>query len=225
MENKLWKHQIKAVIFDNDGVILDTLPLYHKALRHFTNLQLKKELLDKTNGRSDLDCAKIYVEAFGLDMTLEEFVAKRSTILRELFPHSRLIPGVDRIIKAIHDKGIPMAVATSSMRELHEVKIQNHKDLYDLFDYTICGDEVTKSKPSPEIFLKAAKKLGDFNPENVLVFEDAYNGIMSANAAGMSCTLLRNDIVDREKVFKEKGINPSYLISNFSEFDFDKFIW
>lgn len=225
MEQKLWNHQIKAVIFDNDGVILNTLPLYHKSLRQFTDLPFDKDLLDLTNGRSDIECAGIYVKAFGLDMTPEEFVAKRASILRGLFPEAPLIPGVDRVIRRIHAMGIPMAVATSSMRELHEVKVQNYRDLYDLFDVTICGNEVSKAKPSPEIFLTAAKKLGDFKPENVLVFEDAFNGIMAANSAGMCCTFLRSDITDREKVFREKGIDPTYLITEFSEFDFDKFIW
>ncbi|KAH0788229.1 haloacid dehalogenase-like hydrolase family protein [Histomonas meleagridis] len=222
---KVWPHQIKAVIFDNDGVILDTLPLYYKALESFVPPPYDPKILDLTNGRSDLDVAAIYVNHYHLDMTPQEFVQRRSVILKGLFPNAKLIHGVERIIRTIHDKGIPLAVATSSMRELHEVKISNHKDIYSLFNTMICGNEVTKAKPSPEIFQTASKKLGDFNPENVLVFEDAFNGIKAANEAGMATCFLHKPFENNEEEYAKRGVNPAYQISSFDEFDFDKYIW
>ncbi|KAH0791680.1 haloacid dehalogenase-like hydrolase family protein [Histomonas meleagridis] len=224
-ESVAWPNQIKAVIFDNDGVILDTLPLYYEALARIVPPPFEQSLIDRVNGRSDMEASKIFIEHFHLDMTPEELCEKRFKILQELFPTSKLVPGVDKIIRAIHEKHIPLAVATSSERSLHETKTSNYKDLYSLFDVTICGNDVTAAKPSPEIFQVASKRLGNYQPENVLVFEDSFHGIKAANTAGMATCFIHPPFEDAEREFKEKGINPSYQISSFNEFDFNKFIW
>ena len=220
-----WPHQIKAVIFDNDGVILDTLPLYYEALARIVRPPFEQSLIDSVNGRSELEASKIFIEYFHLDMTAEEMCAKRTKILQELFPTSQLVPGVDEIIHAIHDKGIPLAVATSSERSLHEIKIASHKSLYSLFDATVCGNDVREAKPSPEIFEVARRRLGGYPPEHVLVFEDSFHGIRAANAAGMATCFVHAPIAGSPRVFREKCISPSYQIASFDEFDFNKFIW
>lgn len=222
----LWPHPIKAIIFDNDGIILDTIPFYYKALTYFADPPFDQKLVDSVNGLSEFEACKVLVRELNINMTLEEFMRKRNNILREeLFPNSPTVKGVERLIKKFHEMKLPMAVATSSLRELHNIKISKHKDIYDLIKVTVCGDEVGKAKPSPEIFQVANKKLGGFNPENVLVFEDAFHGIKAANNASMASCFLHPPFENQSEVYKEYDINPSYLISSFDDFDFSKFIW
>ena len=172
------------------------------------------------NGRSDREASRITVEQLKLPMTVEEFAEKRMECLLKIFPRAATVPGVERIVKRIHEMGIPMAVATSCQKNAHEAKLLGHKELFSMFQATVCGDEVQHSKPSPEIFETAARKLGDYKPENVLVFEDAVNGVKAANAAGMACVLLRSNSLD-----PGDDIHPNLIIDSFDKFDFDSFLW
>merc|ERR1712032_1187345 len=104
---------------------------------------------------------------------------------------AKLMPGVERLVKHLHSNGIPMAVATSSHKRHFDLKTTLHHELFALMKHTVTGDQVAKSKPDPEIFLEAAKRLRDGNagtPEDLacfLVFEDAPNGVEAGLAAGM----------------------------------------
>ena len=220
------KAKILSAIFDCDGTVLDTQKLYIQAFLTFVPPPVDMSLAKEIRGRSDIDVAKIIINHYKMDITPEEFNKKRDEVLNTLLPKSPLIKGVDRVIKKIHEKGIPMAIATSSSRETHEIKIVNNKEIFDLFNATICGDEVTKTKPEPEIFEKASKLLGDFKPENVIVFEDAYYGVVAAKRAGMNAVFLTSDsIEDINANFKELGVYPDVIIREFNEFDFDLYDW
>ena len=220
-----YPHPIKAVIFDVDGVILDTLPLYYEALARLVPPPFPQSLVDRVNGVSDREACKIFVEFFKLDMTPEELFEQRKSLLAELMAHAPLIPGVDRIIKTVHSKGLPMSIATSGLRQVQETKAQSHRDLFDLFDASICGDEVKAAKPSPMIFEAASKKLGDFDPKNVLVFEDAFNGVKAANAAGMPVVFLHRRKDDPSEGLAKVGAAPTVTIDHFDNFNFDMFNW
>ena len=232
---KKYPYPIKAVIFDNDGVILDTLPLYYEALAKLVPPPYPPEVIAKVNGRSDLEVSAIFVKEFNLSCTPEEFHQKRTKYLQELFPHSQLIPGVDLVIKKIYEMGIPLGVATGSVREIHELKMLAQPEIYKLFNYILCGDEVKKAKPSPDIFQAVSAHLGNFDPKNVLVFEDAFNGIKAANSAGMPCVLLHRPIEERktdglghisaEEGLAKVGAFATQIIPNFSQFNFDDFDW
>lgn len=220
------KVKICAAVFDCDGVVLDTLGLYYKALTYIVPPPYPQTLVNEVNGRSDLDVCRIFIKHFKLDYTPEELNRKRNEILATLLPESEFVHGVTRVIKEIHKLGIPLAIATSSSREMHQSKISKHKDIFDLFDATICGDEVKLAKPEPFIFQQASKKLGDFKPENVIVFEDAYHGIKAANRAGMhSVFLATEDMKDVEENFKKVDAKPDLIIRSFDEFNLDNFEW
>lgn len=223
---KCWPHKIEAVIFDCDGVLMDTISMYAKANSIIIGRDYPDEFQVTVNGLAEPVFAQRVIEGFGLDMTPDEFVRRRSEILHDLFPEAQLVPGVEAIAKRIHAMGIPMAVATSSDRGPHERKIVKHGEFFSMFKYQLCGDEVVNAKPAPEIFQKAAAKLGNFAPEHVLVFEDAVNGIKAACAAGMASVFLASPPgQDYDSQFKKAGVTPSYVVDAFKDFDFEKFEW
>ena len=106
-----------------------------------------------------------------------------------MFKECDLMPGALRLLKHLKKHNIPMAIATSSHRRHFDLKTTKHKDLFEeMFQHVVTGDEVTKSKPNPEIFLTAAKKFGlstDTGFSNFLVFEDSPLGVQAGTSAGM----------------------------------------
>ncbi|KAH9297393.1 hypothetical protein KI387_029075, partial [Taxus chinensis] len=153
--------------------------------KHF-DWSLKSKLI----GRKALEAAQIFVKETGLEdiLTPEEFIRRREEMLHSLFPESELMPGAERLVRHLHAHGVPMAVATSSHRRHYELKTTKHKDLFSLMHHIVVGDdpEIKQGKPSPDIFLVAAKKFEDpsIQVDNVLVLEDAPSGVAAARNAG-----------------------------------------
>lgn len=210
---------IKAIIFDNDGVVIDSLQIYRSVGKEILGYDFPFSLIKKITGRSDKDICRIVVEELKLPMTVEEFAQKRRELLLKMLPNSTLIPGAEAIVKKMKSLNLPLALATSGDRPGQEAKAINHQDLYSLFDVIICGDEVQQAKPSPEIFLKAAEMLGNIPPENVIVIEDSLNGIIAANKANMVPILLKKGEVHHE----DPLTRPFMQIESFDEFDYNLF--
>ena len=121
--------------------------------------------------------------------------------------------------------GFKMAVATSCSREYHKMKTSKHRELFSLFDFEICGDEVKHAKPSPDIFLLAGSKLGDLKPENILVFEDAAAGVKAANNANMPVVVFHENNKDFQENLKDFDANPTVIIESYDNFDYKLFKW
>lgn len=185
--------KITHVIFDLDGLILDTERRYDAAYeavcqrfgKHFTF-----ELKQKTTGVPFLETAQIIVDDLGLPITAIEC----DRLFEECKPprESILMPGAERLIKHLHSSGIPLAIATGSSKASFQWKSAPHQDLFALFHHVLNvpdEPEVTRGKPDPLPYIVAAKRFSPDFPvtdrQNVLVFEDAIAGIKSANAAGM----------------------------------------
>ncbi|KAK8839561.1 Pseudouridine-5'-phosphatase [Tritrichomonas musculus] len=215
----IYPHPIKAVIFDNDGVIVDSIPIYRQVFKEIIGFDYPQSRLKKISGRSDWEVCRIAVHDLNLPMTAEEFYEKRQNELAKKFPESKLIPGADKIVHKLKKLGLPLALATSGDRAGQILKATNHKELYSLFDVIICGDEVKNAKPSPEIFLTAAEKLGNINPENIIVIDDALNGMVAANKAKMVSIFLNKNEVDHEDPLSK----PYIRISSLDDFDFSLF--
>ena len=218
----VYPHDIKAVIFDNDGTIIDTLELYFTIMEDMVHDKFSQDFKLSMNGQSDMDVARIMVNKYNLPYTWQEYLEKRAPILDEKLPDCPFVKGSTELIKKFHELGVPMAVATSGMRDGFTKKISKKRDIFDLFDVTVCGDEVTTAKPDPTIYLTAAKKLGDYKPEEILVFEDALIGSLAAERAGMPCVLLTETIPDIEEGLKKFNLKrPVHVLDSWTSFDFN----
>lgn len=218
-------NEIKACIFDSDGTLVDTLAIYWSTMEEIAKDKFTPDFKISLNGRSDIDVARVMVEKYNMGMTGEQYLAMRDPIINKKLVNSPLVKGVANIVRKIHEMGIPMAIATSSQREPFEIKYTHHQEIRNLFNVTVCGDEVKQAKPDPMVFNIASKKLGDFKPENVLVFEDAYIGVVAARRAGMNVVMLHNDGTDLEANMAKYETNATQVVEDWDDFDFSKFNW
>ncbi|HSW39116.1 MAG TPA: HAD-IA family hydrolase [Acidobacteriota bacterium] len=181
--------EITHIIFDNDGLLLDTEPFYtkaHQAVASRFGKTFDWTVKSKMIGLRAEDSAKIMIEALSLPLTVPEYLKARKHLLEEQFPDAQPLPGAVRLTRHLHSAGIPQAVATSSDRRHFELKITKHQDWFSLFDCILTGDDpaIRRGKPAPDIFLIAAGRL-NADPRHCLVFEDSPAGVEAARTAGM----------------------------------------
>ncbi|KAF5461755.1 hypothetical protein F2P56_017828, partial [Juglans regia] len=156
----------------------------------------------KMMGKKAIEAARVFVEETGISdsLTAEDFLVEREAMLQKLFPNSEIMPGASRLIRHLHAKGIPICLATGSHRRHFELKTQRHGELFSLMHHVVLGDdpEVKQGKPSPDIFLAAAKRFegGSVDPQKILVFEDAPSGVNAAKNAGMSVVMVPDPRLD-----------------------------
>lgn len=222
---KVWPHPIYAVVFDNDGLLLDTEPIYAKVHQELTGHFLDWDFRRKLMGLTGPAACKLIVKEYGLPYTWEEYIKIRDEALIKVFPTAQLFPGAKELVKNILARNIPIALATSSNRGNFVYKIVNHKEFFDQFPIITCGDEVSKGKPDPEIFLTSMKKLGFIKPENILVFEDAPNGVKGANNAGMPVVMVPDPDLPMPIAIEEVDAHPTVICKSLKDFDFDAFEW
>jgi pseudouridine-5'-monophosphatase len=136
-------------------------------------------------GGGPLAGARFVVEHLALPLSPEQYLAEREVILREACRTARAMPGAVALVEALHARGIPLAIGTSSSRELCRLKLAA-QPFVARFHAMACSDDpgVANAKPAPDIFLAAARGLGA-PPERCLVFEDTPKGVAAARAAGM----------------------------------------
>jgi len=176
------------VIFDLDGTLVDTEPLYTQAAERIVarfgkvfDFGIKRQIM----GGGPLAGARFVVEHLALPISPEQYLAEREVILRESCKTARPMPGAIRLIEALHARGISLAIGTSSERDLCQLKLAA-QPFGARFHTIVCSDDagVASAKPAPDIFLAAAQGLGAA-PERCLVFEDTPKGVAAARAAGM----------------------------------------
>ncbi|KAF5461756.1 hypothetical protein F2P56_017829 [Juglans regia] len=199
------KGPITHVIFDMDGLLLDTEKYYTEVQEIILaryNKSFDWSLKAKMMGKKAIEAARVFVEETGISdsLTAEDFLVEREAMLQKLFPNSEIMPGASRLIRHLHAKGIPICLATGSHRRHFELKTQRHGELFSLMHHVVLGDdpEVKQGKPSPDIFLAAAKRFegGSVDPQKILVFEDAPSGVNAAKNAGMSVVMVPDPRLD-----------------------------
>ncbi|TYA58895.1 HAD family hydrolase [Formosa maritima] len=181
----------KAVLFDMDGVIVDTEPLHHKAyfgMFETLNIEVSESQYQTFTGQSTINVCRNLCEHFKLNNNPEDLVLVKRNIFKELLindPNLHLIDGVLNLIKDYHNNGLTLVLASSaSMGTIDSIFTRFNLDQY--FISKLSGADLKASKPHPEIFLKAAEVSG-YNKENCFVIEDSTNGIKAAKAANIFC--------------------------------------
>ncbi|WOK92673.1 (DL)-glycerol-3-phosphatase 2 [Canna indica] len=222
---------ITHVIFDMDGLLLDTEPFYtvvqEKILARFGKT-FDWSLKAKMMGRKAIESARIFVQECGLEgvLTPEGFLEEREAMLQDLFPTCQILPGVKRLVNHLHTSKIPMCVATGSHKRHFALKTQNHGELFAMMHHVVMGDdpEVKNGKPSPDIFLAAAKRFeGTVEPSKILVFEDAPTGVAAAKNAGMSVVMVPDARLDLSLQDEADQVLSSLLDFNPAEWGFPPF--
>ena len=182
---------IQTVIFDMDGVIVDTEPVHHYAYnQHFEelNIQVSNEMYATLTGNSTRNVFQKLKENFQLSHDVEDLILRKRHLFNEAFdtkPDLELISGVQELIHDLHTKGMQLIVASSASKSTIN-RVFNRFDLHQYFSHIVSGEDFPKSKPHPAIFLHAAS-LSIAPKENCIVIEDSTNGIKAAKAAGIYC--------------------------------------
>lgn len=195
----------RAVIFDLDGVILDSERVAMgrwKQVGETLGLDGIEQVYMRCIGTTPARTREIMDEAYGPDFSLEDFY----TLLRVRFQRGEaqmpVKAGSREILEALKAAGLSLAVASSSPEEYVRRELSGAR-LLDFFDHVVTGDMVTHSKPHPEIFLKAGA-LSGAAPSEIWVIEDSYNGIRAAHAAGMR-PLMIPDLIPPDEEMRRKA--------------------
>jgi HAD superfamily hydrolase (TIGR01509 family) len=182
---------IKTVIFDMDGVIVDTEPVHHYAYnQHFKllNIEVNAEMYASFTGNSTKNIFERLKIQFNLAEEVNALVETKRNLFNDAFDSKKdlyLLDGVEDLIKDLYDNGMQLVLASSSANVTIN-RVFNRFGLHKYFTHIVSGEDFPKSKPHPAIFLKAAE-LANTPVENCIVIEDSTNGIIAAKAAGIYC--------------------------------------
>jgi pseudouridine-5'-monophosphatase len=193
---------VTHVIFDLDGLLLDTEPLIdqvNRTIAGYYGKQLDPSIKSKIAGRCAADSAQILIDLLDLPLTLEEYLQHKDQLIDNIYPKAQPMPGAIDLVQHLHRHRIPQAVATSSSQRPFGLKTMHHQSWFSLFDCIVTGDdpEIKFGKPSPDIFLIAAMRLG-VRPSQCLVLEDSPSGVIAGRLAGMSVVAVPGASLDLE---------------------------
>jgi len=212
---------LKAVLFDMDGVIVDTEPLHRKAyfqMFNDVNIDVSETLFTSFTGQATLQICEHLCTMFKTTESPKELVKLKRKHFKYLFENDKslqLIDGVLDLIKNYQKNGITLVLASSaSMPNINRIFERFHLNKY--FSAKLSGADLIASKPHPEIFINAAKASG-FKKTECIVIEDSTNGMKAANKAGIFCVAYKS----------EHSVNQDYsyadlVIDNFQEIVFEK---
>ena len=182
---------IKTVIFDMNGVIVDTEPVHHYAFRqHFKelNIEVSQEMYASFTGNSTKNVYEKLISSFGLKQDIEGLINVKRDLFNDAFDKKEdlfLLEGVLDLIQDLHKNGMQLILASSSANVTIE-RIFKRFGLHKYFTHIVSGEDFPKSKPDPAIFVHAAF-LSNTKTENCIVIEDSTNGIKAAKLAGIFC--------------------------------------
>ncbi|BBN67557.1 riboflavin kinase/FMN hydrolase [Prunus dulcis] len=182
------KPKILAVIFDLDGTLIDTeratKGVFQEFLARYGKVLDKEREEKKSLGMTLKDSATSVVKDYDLPLTPDQFIQEIIPMYQEKWLYSKALPGANRLIKHFHDRGVPIALASNSLREYIDAKISHHRGWKERFSVILGSDQVKAGKPSPDLFEEAAKQMG-VDAVHCLVIEDSVVGVKAANAARM----------------------------------------
>ena len=197
---------IKAIIFDMDGLMIDsesvTFECYQERLKDM-NLTMDEEFYKTLLGKPIKGIYQRFYDVYGNDFPIQNVIQDVHQLMAERF-ETEGVPVKKGLVELLHylkDNNYKTIVATSSNRDRVD-KILAQAKITEFFDDSICGDEVTKGKPNPEVFLKSCQKLG-VNVDEAIVLEDSEAGIQASYDANIKVICIP-DMKYPEKQYEEK---------------------
>jgi len=210
---------LKAVIFDLDGLLVDSTPIQREANQIFLSKFDKAHLsMSGREGMRIIDIIEDYKDIYNLPGSVADLYQKRQQIFFDLVKTKlKVFPGVEELLKKIQKRKLGIALGTSGDRNYVRVCFEKFSDLKKYFDAVVSGDDVARGKPYPDIYQEVLKRL-QIKPHEAVVVEDSVNGITAAKAAGIQviCVPNRNypdaDYSQADKIFPsltyvERAIN------------------
>lgn len=212
---------LKAVLFDMDGVIVDTEPLHRKAYYQTfqsVGIDVSDELYSTFTGASTQKVFETIIEKFSLKNSADELMLSKRTAFKDYFYNDvdfDLVAGVRELIQHYYSNGIKLVLASSATRTTIDMVFEKF-GLEKYFIGKISGADLKASKPHPEIFLLAAEISGK-SKENCMVIEDSTNGILAAHRAGIFCAGYKS-----KNTFQQDYSLANIVVSNFKELELSK---
>lgn len=207
---------IKAVVFDLDGVLIDSESLktfaYDRALKKLFGKGIPSGK-DRQPGESEKFNARLLMEMIEVQGDIEELIQEKRTVYDEIAEKEiKLCAGVQNFLKATQQRKLSMVVATASNRKSTD-RILEKLDLAKYFNFVLTGDDVKEHKPDPEVYFKAVQELG-MKKDECLVIEDSPAGITAAKAAGLKCVAITHTFP------KEELKQADLIVDSFKEIDY-----
>ena len=212
---------IKTVIFDMDGVIVDTEPVHRFAyFSHFDELGIPvtEAMFTSFTGNSTRNVFQRLKAQFELPHDVEDLIARKRAIFNDAFDYKEdlhLLEGVEDLIADLHQSGMQLILASSASNVTID-RVFKRFNLHRYFSHIVSGEDFPKSKPDPAIFLKAVALSGNHADECVII-EDSTNGIKAAKAAGVFCIGYKS-LHSKLQDYSQADL----VISNFVELDANK---
>ena len=207
---------VKAVIFDMDGLMIDservTFECYQEILKGM-NLTMDEEFYKTLLGKPIKGIYQRFYDVYGKDFPIDDVIKDVHALMAKRF-ETEGVPvklGLKSLLKYLKENNYKTIVATSSNRDRVDT-ILAQAQITDYFDDSICGDEVTKGKPNPEVFLKSCQKL-DVSVDEAIVLEDSEAGIQASYDAGIKVICIP-DMKYPEKQYEEKTFK---ILNNLNE--------
>ncbi len=202
------RRRLEAVIFDLDGTIVDSEPLWFESDTQFTKnlgILFNQEEWNGFIGMGGRAFAALVKERLNLGETLDELAEKKDdAYLDTAKGRIKAFPEIVKLIKALRLQGMNLAVASGSSRRVIEATLDSIS-LRPVFSVILSADDVPRGKPFPDIFLEAAARLG-VEPGNCLVMEDSERGIQAALDAGMACVAVPTHPVKDLKLLEKSNL-------------------
>lgn len=193
---------MQAVIFDLDGTMIDSMPTHKKSWGLLmAEYQLSVDLDDfmkVTTGKTGRECMRTLFNSGLSDAEADFFIEKKEHLYRELFRTSfQEIQGFKTFLDLLINAGVFVAIGTATNRDNVVFSLDELGLSQDVFHSIVCGVDVTKGKPEPDIFLEASRRMGVL-PENCLVFEDSLYGIEAAMRANMKAVAITSTHAEQD---------------------------